>query len=755
MCVSIALTPNYAIAIVTAQKMNNSSVSFVENVELSEEKSYKFYSNLPKGKAYLFSEKISFVLFKESGIIDSIYNFKPPIKRYQSYRVDLEIENPENIIIYAEDKNEAIVRDFTNLGSNQSSVYKKIIYRNIITGAELILNSGETGISISIDEGFSFKISDESELVEEDNLIKIKTPAGDLTFLNKTLNRATTETKIVRTVGNNHYFSSNSRSIEWATYLGGSFTDESTGIAHDSNGNIYVSGYTLSLNFPATAGVLQENLNNQYDAFVTKFDTNGNLVWSTYYGGSDHEFAYGVKVNSNNKPVIAGYTGSNDLYVSTSGVFQSNSGGGYDGFILQLNSNGTFDWASYFGGSSGDPVLSMDIDYADNILIAGFTVSQNMPVTPGCFQSTLGGQKDAFVAKFNSTGSLIWSTYYGGIGVEDAHVVSTDVDGNVLLSGDTGSSDFPISTGCYQSFLAGGFDIYLVKFSPAGLRLWATYFGGTSNEDSYGLITDPNKNIYLTGNTSSNDFPLEGNSYQSTKNGIGSSYFAKFDLAGQLKWSTFYGGNGSETGLGLAIHQGKFLFSCGNTTSTNLPSIGNSFQPLNAGDIDVFLVLLDTLGDFHYSSYLGGSLDDMSLNLAVSQDSKVFLSGYTYSSDFPVSNGAYDESYAGDGDAFVTKIDAINWLPISVGKNEIYSDDFAFFPNPATEKIYFSGSNFFEKGKISAIIYDINGRAVIRKAFPAGLKIMEISVVELKKGFYITHLINEGNHLKTISFIKQ
>lgn len=275
------------------------------------------------------------------------------------------------------------------------------------------------------------------------------------------------------TLGVNHdvfvsKLNSTGTSLQYSTYIGGSGTDMGWGgIAVDSIGNAFVSGYTFSSDFPVTPGAFQSVNNGLNDAFVLKLNSSGTgLLYSTYIGGIAEEWAWGrILVDNNGHALVTGNTSSTNFPVSPS-AFQTTSGGGIDAFVLKLNANGTgLLFSSYLGGGGEDDPTDVVIDQVGNVIVVGLTTSFNFPITPGAFQLTKGQSEDAFVCKINSTGtSLIYSTFLGGNDGDIAHGVAADSTGNIYVAGFTMSSDFPVTTGVYQSTLAGFKDVFVTKF---------------------------------------------------------------------------------------------------------------------------------------------------------------------------------------------------------------------------------------------------------------------------------------------------
>ena len=240
----------------------------------------------------------------------------------------------------------------------------------------------------------------------------------------------------------------------YSTYLGGSGWDVGYGIAVDSSGNAYVTGYTASTDFPVTPGAFQTTCNGgsdcgaNEDAFVTKFNPSGSaLVYSTYLGGSGSERGYGIAVDSSGNAYVTGYTTSTDFPVTPS-AFQTTGGGA---FVTKFNPSGALVYSTYLG-SIGDGGYGVAVDSSGDAYVTGVTASTNFPTTPGAFQTTFSGVSDAFVTKVNPSGSaLAYSTYLGGSGQDGGFGIAVDISGNAYVTGGTSSTDFPMMNPCSQT----------------------------------------------------------------------------------------------------------------------------------------------------------------------------------------------------------------------------------------------------------------------------------------------------------------
>jgi len=422
------------------------------------------------------------------------------------------------------------------------------------------------------------------------------------------------------TIGSSNYYDAfilkfNSSGVRlWATYYGGSDWDVASSVATDSQGNVYVVGWTSSTNFPlydpSGGAYFQGSLAVGSDAFILKFNSSGARLWATYYGGSDNDYAISVATDPQGNVYVVGYTLSTDFPVYNPGggaCYQGSKAGGYDAFILKFNSSGARLWATYYGGSDEDRAHSVATDPQGNVYVVGYTLSTDFPVyNPGggaYYQGDDSGHSDAFILKFNSSGARLWATYYGGVGYNDnARSVATDPQGNVYVVGWTASPDFPVydpgGGAYYQGSFAGFYDAFILKFNSSGVRLWATYYGGNDWDDAYSVATDPQGNVYVVGETWSTDFPVydpgSGAYYQGSKAGGYDAFILKFNSSGVRLWATYYGGSDWDEASSVATDPQGNVYVVGRTGSIDFPLYnpggGAYYQGTNAGNSDAFIL---------------------------------------------------------------------------------------------------------------------------------------------------------------------
>lgn len=383
------------------------------------------------------------------------------------------------------------------------------------------------------------------------------------------------------------------------------------------------------------------------------------LSWSTYYGGAGVET---IPINcitgdGYDNRYFAAHTTSN-ANIATTGSFQDTLNGPADAFLIKFNSAGIRQWATYYGGITSETQFGLAYDQSGAIYLTGYTSSPGM-ATSGGYQTTSGGGQDVFLAKFDTSGIRVWSTYYGGTGSDRGYAVTTDAVGNVFLAGTTTSATGIATGGALNTTLAGGTDAFLVKFDSAGMRQWATYYGGTALDQVQGIACDDSTNIYMAGYTLSTTNIASPGSYQSSFAGAQDGFLVKFDSSGNLAWGTYYGGTAGDVLSSVTCDGSGNVYIAGTTISSSGISTAGSYQPVYTGGVggDAFVARFSKTGSLQWGTYFGGSGSETANALTKNQSGAIYLTGATTSTSGIATPGTFQDTLGGVQDAFVVKFD--------------------------------------------------------------------------------------------------
>jgi uncharacterized protein (TIGR03437 family) len=494
--------------------------------------------------------------------------------------------------------------------------------------------------------------------------------------------------------------------LSYASYLGGTGKELARGVATDSAGNVYVSGGTTSTNLTVTPGVAQPKLAAAADAYVAKFSPAGALIYTTFLGGHRTDYSTGIAVDGAGNAYVTGMTNSTDFPVST-GAYQGTYGGsggntcqtGGDAFVTKLNPSGSqLLYSTYLGGNQDDIGSGIAIDSSGNAYIAGSTLSRNFPISSGAFQMTFagsGGQTgkppcngypwfnsgDVFVTKLNPAGTqLVFSTYLGGSFDDSALAVAVDSSQNVYVGGFTLSHNLPVTAGAYQSSFHGSDyqneffnsgDGFVGKLASSGASLvYLTYLGGSGDDAVTALYPMNDGSVWVAGSSSSQDFPVTAGAVQKSYVGyltlpflieqnIGDGIAAHINPSGsELLYSTYFGGSQNDMATAIGVDAAGLVYLAGYSDSTSaFPITSDALQPRMAGDGgselyfnygDGFVAVINpAAGALVYSSYYGGSLDDEFFAMCLDGKGGVWATGNTVSNNLPVTSSASQPKYGG------------------------------------------------------------------------------------------------------------
>ena len=493
--------------------------------------------------------------------------------------------------------------------------------------------------------------------------------------------------------------------LVYSTYLGGNggdsgfiYSEKGNSIAVDASGNAYVVGTTRSTDFPTTNGAFETTFTNPSDhgtVFVSKLNATGTaLVFSTYLGGSGGDSGYGIALDSSNNVYVTGVTQSRDFPV-TCGALQTAPGeasASTTAFVTKLNPSGSaLEYSTYLGGTGssfggyllGDAAEAIAVR-GSNAYVTGYTFSTDFPVTAGAFQSAKKGTaavSDVFVTELNGAGTgLVYSTYLGGSngnvgqssGFGDAgNTIALDAAGNAFVAGITYSYDFPVTSGAVQTApeydQVGQATGFVTELNHGGTaEIYSTYLGGSNGDAVESIAVDSSDNAYVVGNTNSFDFPNTGNVLEPAydwPNGP-TAFAAKINPSGSaLVYSTYLEGMGT-IASGLAIDSSGAAYIVGSAPTA---SAGTEFNFVTTPDAlatpvsgqSAYVVKLDPSATvLNYATLFGGSSYDGAVAVALDASGNAYVTGFAFSTNFPVSSGAFqtsDIALGGNSTPFIAK----------------------------------------------------------------------------------------------------
>ncbi|OGV70129.1 MAG: hypothetical protein A2283_14325 [Lentisphaerae bacterium RIFOXYA12_FULL_48_11] len=427
-------------------------------------------------------------------------------------------------------------------------------------------------------------------------------------------------------------------SNRYSTYLGGQSNDYANGITCDSDGNAYVTGWTTGTNFPVKSA-LYSTSGGSNDIFVAKFDPTGQLLFSTFLGGSSDDCGCAIAIDTETNIYVTGWTSSTNF--PTLNAVATNHSGSRDAFLTKIKGDGSeIIYSTYIGGTGNDQANSLTIDNLNCAYLAGRTESADFSCS-NAMDTTLGGTADAFVCKMSSDGqNFEYSTYLGGSSEDEANGIQVDSAYNVFIAGWSRSTNFPEVQNPSPTLSGINCDVFVAKLNAsATVVLQAGMTGGASNDFCRSITIDTNGNSYVGGSTCSPDFPLL-NAPDSLFEGASEGFVTKLDATSTgIVFSTFLGGKNTDEVLALTLDIDGHIYAAGFTMSSNFP-LRAPYDDIFTSSEAFVTKLSITGGSWLVSTFLGGSGDDNGNAIALDTHGNVFMAGDTTSSNFPLRNAA-------------------------------------------------------------------------------------------------------------------
>ena len=459
-------------------------------------------------------------------------------------------------------------------------------------------------------------------------------------------------------------------------FLGGNRDDLIRDMAIDSEGNILVTGDTMSENFPITQSAFQETFAGGIqdvhtvsgDAFISKFDSTGNLIWSSYLGGSSNDGGVGVLVDSMDNIFVLGLTNSHDFPVTGSDAHHGDS----DGFVTKFASNGTLEFSMCIGTLSEENLEGCIMLSSDILTITGSTSSLVFPTTDNAWQRVFGGVIDGTMVQMMTNGSIIYSSYFGGSGIDVLGDINVNDQGTFIINGYSDSVNLPFSENAYATQISGpGRDFFILTLSDNKEVEYCSYFGGSGVDDCFGCTLDTNSNMIFSGRTWSSDFPIV-NAWQKDYAGtedetIGvDAFVTKMNASGDLIFSSYFGGPKWDTLHFVDTDNQNNIYTCGVAPTNDFPISTNAIQNNLAGGSDLILLALTPEGTPYFGTYLGGGDHEHVWNMEFLSN-QIYIVGHSLSDDLPTSNNVFQKTNNGSEDGFFLRFDLLNYLENNPG----------------------------------------------------------------------------------------
>lgn len=390
-------------------------------------------------------------------------------------------------------------------------------------------------------------------------------------------------------------------------------------------------------------------------------------IWGSFFGGSGIESIYHSTTDAQGGLIVTGYTLS-VAQIATSGAFQTVFGGtagggpgayyaGGDAFVARFSSDGQLLWATYLGGAADEEAFGCTVNASGEIYVVGHTASTSGIATPGTYQDSLKGQADMFIIKLSNSGIRLWGSYLGGAEEDIAWACTTDPVGNLFIVGQTKSASNIGTLGAHQHLPGGNTDAVVARFSSNGQLMWASYLGGAAQDMAYGCTADAYGNVYFVGRTFSTNNMVSFGAHQTAYGGAGDAFVAKFNATGSRLWSSYLGGSGPDVAFGCHFANGRLVVSGYTNSPSGIATSGTHRSQLIGAD--AFLVMFNSNGQRLWGTYLGGSNEDYALSCQFTPDHKILVGGYTNSPDSLSTNDAFQPFYMGGYDGFWCWFDTV------------------------------------------------------------------------------------------------
>ena len=518
-------------------------------------------------------------------------------------------------------------------------------------------------------------------------------------------------------------FICNAQNFQWARSMGGPTDEIGNSIAVDSSGNVYTTGYFKgTIDFDPGPGTSTLTSAGSQDAFISKLDANGNLIWAKNIGGVSEDFSNSIAVDGSGNVYITGWFGATTDFDPGPGTSFLTSAGIYDVFILKLDATGNFLWAKSMGDTGWDRGYSIAVDDSGNVYTTGhFTATVDFDPGAGTSNLTSEGNWDYFILKLDSAGNFLWAKSMGGPDYDLGLSVSIDNSGNVYTIGYfMATVDFDPGQGTSFLTSAGANDVFISKLDATGNFIWAKSMGGPGIEWGFSIALDNSGNAYTTGHFQETaDFDPGAGTANLISAGFADIFISKLDASGNFVWAKNFGGGGDDMGYAIALDDS------GNTYTTGYFQTTIDFDPgpgvanlTPVGLSDIFISKFDASGNFIWAKSIGAVNYDFGLSIATDASGNLYTTGFFRGNpDFDPGPGTSNLPSAGAEDIFILKLGPD---PLGVTENS-FGIPITVYPNPTTGELNIDlGKNYDE---LIVTIRNLIGQEVLNRPYSSINKI--------------------------------
>ena len=539
----------------------------------------------------------------------------------------------------------------------------------------------------------------------------------------------------------------------WAKGAGGTLHDVSNSITTDLAGNVYVAGYYKSDTMDFGTIVLLNDSSPSEDIFIARYDVSGNLLWAKRAGGTGSDIATSIGADAYGNIYLTGTFSSSIIHFG--GITLSNTqAGSFDVFIAKYDSSGNVLWAKSTGGPNNDVANNIFVDRSGNIYLTGYFVSDSITFGNTVLINSGGNKSDIFTVKMDSAGNTHWAKSAGGTDQDVGYSICADNNFNVYVSGYFLSYTISFGTTTLTNTFMNSDDIFIAKYDSSGNMIWVKKAGGIDDDVSYGICADVRGNIYITGVFFSPAISFDSITVNSS--GGGDVFVAKYDSGGNVLWVRSGGGTDNDIGTSITSDASSNVYFTGYFKSTSFTFGSVTHYNLGTNSDDIFVIKLDSSGNMLWNISAGGNSDDWGLSINCDVNDNIYITGASYSSAINFGNMSLINNHYNsfNTDIWLGKLDKATGIP---NENNFFNT-LHLFPDPTLSQITIA---FSEQGKIGNAeieIYNTLGEkikrvtAILDQMMPEAS--VSIDVSDLPEGLYFVR-IHETTGDRVGRFVKE